>query len=211
MLSCFGRKMSGLNQLNLFQEKQLLLYVWTWKQAHHSKWHNEQIELPFIVKQPISGFIIQCKLSQGKSEDNEWTHLQICHRLCKCQIRPNLSCLDEWQALGRVSLCLLSFPPIKKSDTPGEMESARLITELLLYPEKNWALRSLWQTSCGILWCGFRLTLCKEPLTSLRITYSKECNMVPYAKALLQDLFVSIQRHVSVPVCCFSNHFLSSG
>ncbi len=65
-------------------------------------------KLPFIVRQPISSFIIQCKPLQEK--ENEWTHRQICQWLSKCQIRPNLSCLDEWQALGRVSLRLLSFP-----------------------------------------------------------------------------------------------------
>lgn len=90
------------------------------KKAHNGKGHNEKIELPFIVKQLISDFIIQCKPSQGK--ENEWTHLQTCHWVSKCQIRPNLSCLDEWQALGRVSLCLLSFP-IKKSQIPHERVS----------------------------------------------------------------------------------------
>ncbi len=55
----------------------------------------------------------------------------------KWQIHLNLPCVDEWRALGRVS------SSIKKSDTPGETEPARLITELLLYPQKNWPLRSL--------------------------------------------------------------------
>lgn len=45
-----------------------------------------------------------------REKENEWTHLQTCHWLSKCQIRPNLSCRDEWRALGTVSLRLLSFP-----------------------------------------------------------------------------------------------------
>lgn len=91
-----------------------------WK--NRSKCHNEKMELPFIVRQLLSGFIIQCKPLQGK--ENEWTHLQTCQWLSKCQIRPNLSCLDEWLTLGRVSLRLLSFPH-KKVETPWETESAR--------------------------------------------------------------------------------------
>lgn len=100
----------------------------------------------------------------GRKKENERTRLQTCHWLSKCQIRPSLS------SLGRVSLCLLSFP-IRKSHTPWETEAAGLITELMLYPQKNWALRSLWQSSCGIFLCGLSLTLCKELLASLRTTY----------------------------------------
>lgn len=92
----------------------------------------------------------------------EMNDLQTCFWLSKCHIHPGLSYLDEWQARGGVSLCLLSFPLIKKSDTPWERESAWLITAPMLYPQKNWALRSLWQSSCGILWCGLSVTLCKS-------------------------------------------------
>lgn len=129
------------------------------KKAHHSKATMKRLNCHLL-----SNNWFQFSLHSAnpcREKENEWTHLQTCRRLSKCQIRPNLSCLDEWQALGRVSLRLLSFP-IKKSDTPWERESARLITGLQLYPEKNWALRSLWQSSRGILWCGFSLTLCKE-------------------------------------------------
>lgn len=117
---------------------------------------QKKMELPFIVRRLISGFIMQCKPLQEK--ENEWTHLQTCCRLSKCQIRPNLSCLDEWRALGRVSLRLLSFPH-KKVRIPHERRSLPDWSQSCCFiHRKNWALRSLWQSSCGILWCGLSMT-----------------------------------------------------
>lgn len=76
------------------------------KKAHHSKCHKGKMELPFIVRQLIPGFIIQCKALQGKKKyknKSEWTHLQTCHWLSKCQIHPTKPLMSGWMARCRQS------------------------------------------------------------------------------------------------------------
>lgn len=172
------------------------------KKARHGKCHNEKLELPFIVRELISGFIIQCKPLQGK--ENEWTHLQTCHWLAKCQIHPNLSCLDEWQALGRESLHLLSFHSKKKSQ---ERRSLPQWSQSCCFIRRKTGLSEVCDKVVVVFsYVSLAWHCARSPReVPLRVVYASICQCFPYVRFFFSSFAIFARTEWSSALQTYAN------